>query len=59
MIKEPSYNFLRTKNQLGYIAGGATYFDNMRYYLRIYVQADKNNKTVLDIMNEFVNNIFI
>lgn len=54
LIDNESYNYLRTRKQLGYSAGSSikkVYNDN---YLFIKVQSSKSEKHIKDTMNEFI-----
>ncbi len=56
MIIQPlAFNYLRTKKQLGYIAGSTIFYDNKKYYIHVFVQSSKKNNDVEKIMNHFIN----
>ncbi len=54
LIDEPCYDYLRTKNQLGYLVRSYMFSDIKDYYLVIKVQSTKNTNFIEKKINSFL-----
>ena len=54
LLEQPTYQFLRTKNQLGYLVKSSLTFDNLNYNISIKVQSTLDIKFIETKMHEFI-----
>ena len=54
LMEQPSYDFLRTKKQLGYLVSSGIVKKYPYYYLNIKIQSEKNIKVIEENVNQFI-----
>ena len=54
LLEQPTYQFLRTKNQLGYLVKSSLSYDNLNYSISIKVQSTLDIKFIETKMHEFI-----